>query len=74
MNTTTKTFTLPDSHLAVLHEESIKMEISIDKALEQSIRFYQLINHNARLGLHLAFIDKSGNIVKNPIFMSPELY
>lgn len=64
---TTREFTLPDSHLSVLNQEADAMGLSPDQALAQAIRLYQLINHKARAGLLMAFVDSRGKLVKEEI-------
>lgn len=66
MNVTTRAFTLPDSHLAVLEQEAAAMGMHPDKALAQAIRLYQSINYKARAGLQLAFVDAQGQLVREP--------
>lgn len=41
---TSRVFTLPDTHLAVLEEEARRMGLSVDGALTQAIVAYQAIN------------------------------
>jgi len=67
MNTTERTFKLPDSHLSVLAEEAAAMGMTTDQALAQAIRLYQMVNIKARAGLQLAFSDERGHLVRDTV-------
>lgn len=71
MNKSERTFSLPDSHLAVLDEEAAAMGMSADQTLAQAIRLYQTVNIKARQGLSLAFVDASGRVVADPVMGLP---
>jgi hypothetical protein len=64
MNVTTKTYTLPDTHISALEKEAAWMGMAPDKALAHAIKLLQLANHEVRAGLRMAFVNRQGQIVE----------
>lgn len=70
-NKTTRTVTLPDSHWQVIAQEAIKQDLTEDQLLCMAIRQYQYVNWKLRHGHTQAFVDSSGQLIKEPIFGCP---
>lgn len=58
---------LPSDHHAVLEQEAAAMGLSPQRALMQAVRLYQLVNHEARAGHQMVFVDANGAQVHAPV-------
>lgn len=61
------TLNLSDREAEVLTELSDAQEMSKAATLRQALRLYQYIDRKRKQGLELAFVDKSGNVVRQEI-------
>ena len=65
MDTTTRAFSLPTTHVAALVYEADRSGMTPDQALKQAITLYQTVQIKARSGLTMAFVDDRGNVIRD---------
>lgn len=63
----TLTLNLSDQEVSVLHGLATEQELSQSQLMRQALRLYQHVHYRLKEGQKMAFVDASGNVIRQEI-------